>query len=81
MKASETPVGLGIASPLCTLTRASRRLPKKRNRRAACPLPQAGEGIFQKEAVALSFNQRGRDLHKGVKDSTFSDDAFGAELL
>jgi hypothetical protein len=32
-----------------TLTRASRRLQKERNRRAACPLQQpSGRGIFRK---------------------------------
>src|SRR5216683_4176018 len=32
----------------CTLTRASRRLQKIRNRRAACPLPQrSGRGILE----------------------------------
>src|ERR1700687_653599 len=39
----------GPRVPACTLTRASRRLQKDGNRRAACPLPQpSGRGIFRK---------------------------------
>src|SRR5713101_3214235 len=50
------------------LTRASRRLQKERNSRAACPLPQlSGRGILEgaqaRRAIALS-PMRARDLRK-----------------
>src|SRR5216684_3124508 len=42
------------------LTRASRRLQKDRNRRAACPLPQlSGRGILRKRAVVLQRSGEG----------------------
>src|SRR6266446_248333 len=43
----------------CTLTRASRRLQKKRNRRAACPLPQlSGRGIFRRRRLLYPAGER-----------------------
>src|SRR6266851_4262143 len=51
-----------------TLTRASRRLQKDRNRRAACPLPQlSGRGILegaQARRALPSPPMRARDLRK-----------------
>src|SRR5216683_2522576 len=44
------------ANPRSTLTRASRRLQKTRNRRAACPLPQARLSIFSVFRKAVHAN-------------------------